>query len=153
MNESQVRSLALFFFFTLLDENLAERAALQGVKRIKHLMTKNKNQVEFDVNALVVHVAISIFNKMKGREAFNKAHVGAKSKFILPKGFSLGAWRHFYKETDIDDVIAVIWSRILGFSDLQIARGLGVPVGTIRHRVGRGLRQLGLLLTLGEAGA
>ncbi len=41
------------------------------------------------------------------------------------------------------EVEAVLLSKILGFSDNEIAEGLGVTSGTVRYRIGRGLRHLG----------
>jgi len=37
----------------------------------------------------------------------------------------------------------VLWSQVLGFSDSDIAVGLSVTEGTIRHRLSRGMRTMG----------
>ena len=54
----------------------------------------------------------------------------------------MGLWRQFMRDSDADEFLAVLWSRVLKITDEAIAKGLGVTVGTVRHRTGRGLRKL-----------
>ena len=70
-------------------------------------------------------------------------HNPEEKGFVLPKGFDMQGWQNFITNSDIQEVEAVLLSRILHLPDEEVAQGLGVTVGTIRYRVGRGLRALG----------
>jgi hypothetical protein len=87
---------------------------------------------------------------IKQSQSLNRASLVQKTKYILPPGVSLGAWRQFHKEAADDELMSVVWSQIVGFEDSVISQGLGVSEGTVRYRVGRGLRQLGQLLGWGD---
>lgn len=63
--------------------------------------------------------------------------------FVFPVGFDLSLWISFQSAGDPKEVEAVLLSKVLGFTDDEIAQGLQVTPGTVRYRVGRGLRQLG----------
>lgn len=63
--------------------------------------------------------------------------------FLIPVDFDLGIWSSFITSAHPEESEAVLLSRVLGFSDAEIATGIGVSEGTIRYRVGRGLRHLG----------
>ena len=70
--------------------------------------------------------------------------VAARKGFLWPDEFDISR---------LGVVYHVRWIRVrwkpfyfrafLGFSDQEIAAGLGVTAGTVRYRVGRGLRHLG----------
>jgi hypothetical protein len=63
--------------------------------------------------------------------------------FLIPSSLDLGIWSSFLTTAHPEECEAVLLSRILKFSDVEIASGIGVSEGTIRYRVGRGLRHLG----------
>ena len=63
--------------------------------------------------------------------------------FILPPELDINVWMSFVGQGEPTEVEAVLLSKILGFSDEDIAEGLGVTAGTVRYRIGRGLRHLG----------
>jgi hypothetical protein len=63
--------------------------------------------------------------------------------FIIPENFDLGVWTSFLATAHPEESEAVLLSHILGFTDVEIATGIGVSEGTVRYRVGRGLRHLG----------
>lgn len=149
MTETQINSVALFFYFTLLDEELADRISREAIKKIRDQFEKRENSKAF-AEAIVIHQCTKLFEKARKEHVLNTAHLSQKAKYILPTGLSFGAWRQFHKESSIEDLESLVWSRVLGFSDEVIAQGLGVTVGTVRYRVGRSLRQLGHLITLGE---
>ena len=49
----------------------------------------------------------------------------------------------FLKEAEDEVVLVVILSKILLFQDKDIAKGMGISIGTVRYRLGYGLRCLG----------
>ncbi|MNT80198.1 hypothetical protein D3C72_2196280 [compost metagenome] len=66
-----------------------------------------------------------------------------ESGWLIPEGVDLGPWREFQKTASEDELLTVIWSKILKLSDHEISEGLGITQGTIRYRLGRALRKLG----------
>lgn len=149
MTESQIKSVALFFFFSLIDEDQAERATHMALERCRSRL-KNVEKRSQDPQTVIIHQCFLIWQKFQEHHGSHKSMHGQKTKFITPSNISFGAWRQFHKEASSEELIAVIWSRVLGVDDAHVAQGLGVTAGTVRYRVGRGLRQLGHLITLGE---
>ncbi len=149
MTETQIKSVALFFYLTLLDEELAEKACELTIQKCRSRLKKNTLS-ESESTSIVIHLISSIFEKMKSDHILNKASLNSKSNYILTNGISLGAWRQFHKESTSEELVAVVLSQILEFDEATIAGGLGLTIGSVRYRVGRGLRQLGHLITLGE---
>jgi hypothetical protein len=72
-----------------------------------------------------------------------RPNTSVESGWLIPEGIDLGPWREFQKNASEDELLTVIWSKILKFSDLEISEGLGITQGTIRYRLGRALRKLG----------
>lgn len=63
--------------------------------------------------------------------------------FFIPTDLDLAVWAAFLSTAHFEECEAVLLSHMIGFSDMEIATGLGVSEGTVRYRVGRGLRHLG----------
>jgi hypothetical protein len=132
MDENIIQSVALFFYLNLFDSRPAFSASQHTLAQWRDLGTNKKSDL------------IPIAQKMLKK---TKAKPGTGSDdFILPKNLDLAAWMEFKKRSDSAEYETVLWSRILGFSDEDVATGLGVTEGTVRHRVNRGLRDLGRLL-------
>lgn len=148
MENRQVRTFALYFFFALLNENLARQALRKAVK----LSTKALASVKDDGSeqqALTVYYAQKCFRKLKKQMIKGGAQIAAAEHWRWPEDIDLGAWQQFQKDAHEEYVHAVIWSQVLGFEDSSIARGLGVTEGTVRYRTGHGLRLLGSLRRMG----
>ncbi|MCC7403363.1 MAG: hypothetical protein IT288_03110 [Bdellovibrionales bacterium] len=139
--EARIRLLALFFFFAALDERFAQSAAIKALRKCRQRVKSLGNRDE-KWPAVIVDVTNSFFNKLKQSKRLPAA-ISYEAGWILPEGVDLGPWMEFQKEADLDEFLAVLWSRVLGISDEAISEGLGVSAGTVRHRVGRGLHILG----------
>ena len=59
---------------------------------------------------------------------------------------SLAGWRDFKKQSTDEEFLTVLWSTVLKVPEEKIARGLNISVGTVRYRLGKGLKKLGDLL-------
>ncbi len=149
MTESQIKSVALFFYFTLLDDDLAESASRIVIAKCRAKF-KNNKLTENEQLVILVHQLFAVFEKTRTENILNKASLSQKANYLMPQGISFGAWRQFHKESSVEDLVSVVLSQILCLEDATIALGLGVTTGSVRYRVGRGLRQLGHLITLGE---
>ncbi len=139
MVPSVVDTVAKFFYFSCLDEALSFTASLRVLSDLRannHIDENHRSQW------------IRTLTKWRGRlGALNSkswnVEGDSRGGFELPPDFDMGAWMTFLSSSDPREVEAVLLSRILSFTDEEIAKGLNVSVGTVRYRVGRGLRHLG----------
>jgi DNA-directed RNA polymerase specialized sigma24 family protein len=130
--------VAKYFFFCSLDEQVSFTASLKALTELKHndwLGGKDRSRW--------VQVLSKWKPKLKSLRGKQWAHSPVEHGFSLPKDFDLNAWNHFLNSGEATEVEAVLFSRILNFTEDEIADGLGVTAGTVRYRVGRGLRHLG----------
>ncbi len=136
VDSSVLRSVSLYFFLTIPDEKKAHAASLAALTQIRRLpSTTNKSLI------------ISILHRLKDKAGKMRVHHWPFKKddksWMVPETLDLHAWRSFTSRAEQSECEAVLLSRVLGFSDSEIATGLGVTDGTVRYRVGRGLRVLG----------
>lgn len=143
VDEARIRSLALFFFFAALDERFSRAATIRAL-RLCQRRIGNHQLADEKWPAVIVHVTNSFFNKLKQTKS-QPAAISYEAGWLVPEGVDLGPWMEFQKEADLDEFLTVLWSKILGFSDEAISEGLGLTVGTIRHRLARGLLILGAI--------
>lgn len=147
MEAEATRSIALFYYFALLDDESAIELTAKTLNRLR-ILTKKPSLFEsgFTLNSLIVKLTQAYLQKLK-KSSTEKISIN-QSKWIMEKNLELGPWRQYHKESLKDELLVLIWSRILKFSDLDISLGLGISEGTVRHRVARGLRQLGSMYKL-----
>ncbi|WII70791.1 hypothetical protein QJS83_09995 [Bdellovibrio sp. 22V] len=140
MTESDVQSIALFFYFALLDDQKAIEASSQALALCR--VRKQRNP---DMNNKVALVAATktVWDKFKARVARGRPNTSVESGWLVPEDLDLGPWREFQKSASEDELLTVIWSKILKIDDDDISEGLGITQGTIRYRLGRALRKLG----------
>lgn len=140
MTENDVKSIALFFYFALLDDQKAIEAASQALalsRARKHRNPELKNSVA------IVAATKATWDKYKARVARGRPNTTIESGWLIPENVDLGPWREFQKSASEDELLTVIWSKILKIEDDDISEGLGITQGTIRYRLGRALRKLG----------
>ncbi|MEK2643845.1 hypothetical protein [Bdellovibrio sp. BCCA] len=140
MTEADVQSIALFFYFALLDDQKAIEASSQALALGRARKQRNpdlKNSVA------IVAATKSVWDRYKARVARGRPNTSVESGWLIPEGLDLGPWREFQKSASEDELLTVIWSKILRIEDDDISEGLGITQGTIRYRLGRALRKLG----------
>lgn len=140
MGEHEVKSIALFFFFAFLDDRRALEAATQAIAVFSE---KQKKKPVPENAVLIVRATYAIWSKHHMKVARGNPNISTESGWALPTDLDLGPWREFQKQSTQDELLVVIWSKILGISEQDIALGLGVSEGTVRYRLGRALRKLG----------
>ncbi|MES2856359.1 MAG: hypothetical protein V4692_10880 [Bdellovibrionota bacterium] len=144
--DERARRIALFFLFSLADERVAFQAAHKAVASLKASSAKASNELGVD------HIRLlkKIYDKHKTLlERESLANAVPPTSWQLAPGVSAATWLRFRKNAADQEVIALVLSKIVGFDDESVARGLGVSVGTIRYRVGKALRQLGSMTDKG----
>lgn len=140
MKAVDFKSIAMFFFFALLDEKKAIGATSKAIKEFRKLHAKKP---EIPVNIHIIQASLKIWSKhhvdfYKGRQ-----NLSFSSEWILPQGFDLNPWKEFQKNAPEVELIAVIWSKILKISEKEIAIAQNLSEGTLRYRIGKGLALLG----------
>ena len=140
MTENDVKSIALFFYFALLDDQKAVEAASQALALGRARKQRNP---ELKNPVALVAATKTVWDKFKARVARGRPNTTIESGWLIPDGIDLGPWREFQKSASEDELLTVIWSKILKIEDDDISEGLGITQGTIRYRLGRALRKLG----------
>ena len=84
-----------------------------------------------------------IWEKQSGHFVRGRPNYSIESGWLLPENFDMGPWKEFQKSAQEDEMLILIWAKILKFSYDDISLGLGVSIGTLRYRAGRALRKLG----------
>lgn len=131
-------TVAKYFFFLCFDERLSFSAGLGVLNDLK-----TRNRIDEEHRAHWVQALHDWKRKLPRLRPRSWSDSPEARGFALPDDFDLSAWVTYMNSADPDEVEAVLLSRILSFADGEIAEGLGVTVGTVRYRVGRGLRHLG----------
>ncbi|MGZ3774463.1 MAG: helix-turn-helix transcriptional regulator [Pseudobdellovibrionaceae bacterium] len=140
MTEADIQSITLFFYFALLDDKKAIEASSKALVLCRDRKNKNSNLK----NAVVVVASTkAVWDKYKSRVSRGRPNTSVESGWLIPESIDLGPWREFQKTASEDELLTVIWSKILKFADDDISEGLGITQGTIRYRLGRALRKLG----------
>ena len=150
MERAQVQSVALFYFLSLLDERQALRATFKTLEEIKKRKSQLKGGEKLSNSTFVELTNKNWIAKRKFLPSPNSTSPHVEG-WIAPAGLDLGPWRQFRKQSPATELLAVIWSRILGFSDQDLAEGLSISKGTIQYRVSNGLKLLGTMTPLGSA--
>jgi hypothetical protein len=140
VSDSDVKSLALFFFFTMLDEKRALHAASQAFEICRQ---KANTKSDLKTPVLIVLATQNIWDLHKKRLIRGRPQYSLESGWKLPEAVDFNAWKSFQKNAPEEELLALVWSLVLGISDEDISAGLGITQGTIRFRVGRALRKLG----------
>jgi hypothetical protein len=140
MGESEVSSIALFFFFAFLDDRRALEASTQAITLFN---TKKKKNPQFNEAVLTVMSTFSVWSKLHLKLNRGNPNFSTEAGWSIPSDLDLGPWREFQKLATQDELLAVIWSKVLQLNEKDIAQGLGISEGTVRYRLGRALRKLG----------
>lgn len=142
MTQSDLRSVALFFFYATLDEKKALEASTKAAELIKKKVSRDP---QVKTNVAIVFCTRQIWESNSGRFSRGRPNYSSDSGWLLPEGLDLGPWKEFQKIAQEEEFLCLIWSKILNFSDEDISLGLGISIGTLRYRIGRALRKLGSL--------
>jgi hypothetical protein len=142
-----IEKIALFFYFSFLDEVRAREAGRVVLKKLRQKTIGRKinpeDELEMIVSLCDQHVEIFSRNVKPTGLSFSAGQI------ILPPKSNWGPWFELRRLSEKHEFNSVLWTRVLGINEEIVARGLGVTVGTIRFRVGRGLKTLGRICQSG----
>ncbi|MGZ3745064.1 MAG: helix-turn-helix transcriptional regulator [Pseudobdellovibrionaceae bacterium] len=142
MGESEVKSIALFFFFAFLDDRRALDASTQALSLYS---TKKKKNPQFNNHVLIVTSTFAVWARHHLKLNRGNPNISTDAGWMIPPDLDIGPWREFQKSATQDELLTVIWSKILEIPEGSIAQGLGISEGTVRYRLGRALRKLGAM--------
>lgn len=142
MSENDVKAIALFFFYALLDDRRALEAAGEALEMARRRLAAN---TELKTTVAIVGATKQIWEKHSGQFVRGRPNYSLESGWLVPQGLDLGPWKEFQKSAQEDEFLCLIWSKILKISDEDISQGLGISIGTLRYRIGRALRKLGMM--------
>jgi hypothetical protein len=132
--------LALYFYFSFLDELKAQAYTLKALKNFrKESIAKKKKEWSA---ADLVRVTYQQTKKSK-KHLRPTSLIFSTGHIVLPEKSNWGPWFEFRKTANEKDFGAVLYYKVLKIPEEEIAAGLDLPIGTVRYRVGKGLKILG----------
>lgn len=141
-----IEKLALFFYFCFLDEAKAQTYTVQTLKKLNQNKIQKLVQEGSSSNPSIVLVRATQAMLAKKSKNIKPTSLAFSSDYIeLPPHSNWGPWFEFRKKANEEEVQAVLYAKILKLSEDDIAAGLKVPLGTVRYRIGQGLRLLGVV--------
>jgi hypothetical protein len=140
MTDAEVRAIALFFFFALLDEKKSIEAAGLAADQCAKLL---KDKTATSTSQAVVLSTYSVWKKLRAQLYRGRPTLAQEIGWLSFQETNLGPWKEFQKVAPEDELITMIWSRLLRIPDRDIASALELPEGTVRYRVGRALKRIG----------
>lgn len=145
MSEKDIRLIALFFFFALLDNRRAVDLTTQAAAFCRR---KKEKTPLIANNILIVMATKKFWEKSQKAHLRGLPYLTADGGWIVPEKVDLGPWREFQKNSTLDELLIVIWIKILELSFSEVSEALGVTEGTLRYRMARALRKLGAMTNL-----
>jgi DNA-directed RNA polymerase specialized sigma24 family protein len=145
ISDENVRQIALFYLFTLMDEKVALQAAHKTIAQLKAANSKSGWSKSTVVKALARNYASH--RKTLPRHPQNASGSGPEAAMILPSGVDFSVWKRFSLDASEPETIVVVLVNILGFKEEDVAEGLGISLGTVRYRLGKGISQMAPLLS------
>lgn len=142
-SQAQIAALALFYFYAFQDEKVALYATQKTWERMKALFRRPRKKFE-DWSQNFVLLTADGFNRYQ-RQSAKHIHLSPElQKEILQiHTADLGPWKEFRKRAGKDELLALLWTQVLGLAEEDVARALRISSGTLDHRLARGLRKLG----------
>ncbi|HEX4923343.1 MAG TPA: hypothetical protein VFV50_04625 [Bdellovibrionales bacterium] len=141
MSDTQIKSVALFFFFAFFDE----QKSLDLTARVIRLVRKKAKGAEVPLEVLIVQAAQKVLVKEAKRTDVAPPPQTLQT-LQIPDETQLGYLHALRRKIALDEYSALVWTHIIGFPEPALAAGLGSTVGTIRHRNGAALRTLGQMI-------
>jgi hypothetical protein len=151
MKREQAREIGLFFLLGFMEERVALSAASRAIAQLKaefsEISRKDREHQPVAVDAIirVCRESWKIHRKQIPRNQANLPPSKDSRTWIIPANIDLGVWTRYQRDAPDEDIMTVLFSLVLGISDSDLAMGFQTSTGTIRYRLGKGVRQLGLI--------
>jgi hypothetical protein len=149
MRQEQARDIGLFFLLGLMDERVSLAAASRVIAKIK---ASEKTAMDLIPPADFIRACRESWKVHRRLIPRNQPVEFPTTAWILPPELDVSVWARYQKDAPDEDIMTILFSLVLGFSDEDLAEGFQTSTGTIRYRLGKGVRQLGLVVRGEKAG-
>lgn len=140
MSDREVKSIALFFFLALLDE---ERSKNLTVKAIRSVTKSVKADITLDREREIISICYKFWSKYLTEVGAVIGALGAaKNSFLIPDKLKLGPWKKFVQVETKDHVFPIIWCEILKYPEAKVAKAIAISEGTLMTRIAKGMSSL-----------
>lgn len=148
MKREQTREIGLFFLLGLMEERVALSAASRAIAQLKaefsEISRKDREHQPIAVGA-IIRVCRESWKTHRKQIPRNQVNVPPSDAWVVPPKIDLTVWTRYQKDAPDEDIMTVLFSLVLGISDDDLAEGFQTSTGTIRYRLGKGVRQIGLI--------
>ncbi|MDX9730306.1 MAG: hypothetical protein RBT63_00910 [Bdellovibrionales bacterium] len=158
MKREQARDIGLFFLLGFMEERVALAAASRAIARLKaqypDLSRKDLDpkQIIIPIDA-IIGVCREAWLAHRGQIQRRTPVAGQGGEepsepigaWKVPPSLNIDVWANYQRDASDEDLMTLLFSLVLGISDDDLAEGFKTSVGTIRYRLGKGVRQLGLV--------
>lgn len=143
MRQEQARDIGLFFLLGLMDERVSLAAAGRAIAKIKATEKSPKDVVPPAELIRICRESWKVHRRQIPRNQPVEFPTGA---WVVPSEVDISVWARYQKDAPDDDIMTILFSLVLGYRDEDLAEGFQTSAGTIRYRLGKGIRQLGLVV-------
>lgn len=148
MKKEQSRAIGLFFFLGFMDERLALSAASRVIAKLKADFSESSRkgpEPSLLPTPAVIAACLESWKVHRRQRPRGPQGVDPDISWCRPKAVNLESWSRYQSDASDEDLMTLLFSIVLSVSDEELAEGFQTSVGTIRYRLGRGVRQLGLV--------
>lgn len=141
-----VNAICRFFFLAYLDEQAALTASIKAMSDWR-ARTLKSTALSQEGPIFLVQVLHEAWIKTKKIPQTGQPVVFSEQEWMVPTDLDLGPWMEFRRVGQPDEFFALLLVKVLNLPTHVVAAGLQESTGTVRHRLGRALRQLGQIQT------
>jgi hypothetical protein len=142
-NGAHLKRFAIFFFLAFLDERLAAEISDRAAASYKSKNPKSLDPNSPEMRRLTIDLCKTYWETNKRRISRRDVKPNLEAFGKLPAQVSLQPWIRFHKNTSDEEILAFLLAQILKFSEQEVAEGLKISIGTLRHRISRAIRAIG----------
>jgi hypothetical protein len=135
-----VRSIALFFFFALMDEKLALAASIKSVKLYRKQAAKTP---EIPSQILLIRAILNVWNIERKSLSRGRQTTVFSKLWAMPPQLDLNPWKEFQKQSPNEELLSILFVTILGFKASDVAQAMNLSEGSIKYRLSKALSRLG----------
>lgn len=148
MKREQAREIGLFFLLGFMEERVALSAASRAIAQLKAEFSEiSRRDREHQPVAVgpIIRVCRESWKAHRKQIPRNQVNAPPTNAWMVPEKIDLSVWARYQKDAPDEDIMTVLFSLVLGISDEDLAEGFQTSIGTIRYRLGKGVRQIGLI--------
>ncbi len=141
---NDIQRLSLYFLLMIPDDETARNAAKESYREVRRQTSASAGEAG-NIPAFVA-LLHTTWLRFKRKYAKIKQPVVTGAGWIVREDWDLETWLRFRRSARDEEVEAVLFGEVFRISDIQVARGLDISVGTARARRQRGLLKLSTIL-------